>query len=299
LLRQLGRLIVIVQSLVAISFSATPREIYSGSCVYIFYKPTPNETTTGSGFLMIRPVGIQLPGNVSGQAVLITNKHVLPSEGTERVLTMRVQITDKGVTNIKEIDVPICGKDGRYLPTVSIHRIADVAVVRVTEQIIKNNIKAEFIPVDSLGTKARVKNVALVGDEVYMLGYPAGIYDVRNVNPIWRIGIVSTSPVMGYSFTEQLQRTWHLPSNVDGFLIDAQVYPGSSGSMVVFKPQVSSFDAPSVVMAGGPRSIPYVMGIVSDSIPIVDVNLRLITRMGLGIVQSADVIQETIDVLFK
>jgi len=44
--------------------------------------------------------------------------------------------------------------------------------------------------------------------------------------------------------------------------------------------------------------MPYVLGILSDSIPVVDANLRLVTRMGLGIVQSADAINEAIEFFF-
>jgi hypothetical protein len=131
------------------------------------------------------------------------------------------------------------------------------------------------------------------------LGYPAGLFDTRNANPIWRIGIVATSPLLGYAFPELLQKNFRLPAYVDGFLIDAQVYPGSSGSMVVNKPQTTSFDSPGSVMAGGPRAIPYILGIASDSIPIIDGSLKLITRMGLGAVQSADSVNETIEAFFK
>jgi hypothetical protein len=77
------------------------------------------------------------------------------------------------------------------------------------------------------------------------------------------------------------------------------VYPGSSGGVVVVKPQAISFDSPSGLLAGGPRAIIYVLGIVSDSIPVIDASLNLVTRMGLGIVQSADAVNVTIEDFFK
>ena len=126
-----------------------------------------------------------------------------------------------------------------------------MAAVAITRAIVANNVPLDFVPTTLLGTKDKLKNTtALVGDEIYILGYPAGLYDTRNAYPIWRIGIIATSPQLGYAFPEALQTIWKLPSHVDGFLIDAQVYPGSSGSAVVVKPQAISFDSPSAILAG-------------------------------------------------
>jgi len=42
-------------------------------------------------------------------------------------------------------------------------------------------MKMEFVFTTLLGTAERLgKEVALVGDEIYILGYPAGIFDTRN-----------------------------------------------------------------------------------------------------------------------
>ena len=212
---------------------------------------------------------------------------------------MRVTTGTHVAPSTNTLEIPIVGGDGKYLNTVHLHAKNDVAVVAVTRDIAEGKMKLDFIFTTQLGIKERLKDdLALVGDEIYILGYPAGIFDSRNANPIWRVGIISTSPLLGYAFPEPLQAAWHLPAYVDGFLIDAQVYPGSSGSIVVSKPNATSFDSPSAVTIGGHRSNTYVLGILSDSIPILDANLHLVTRMGLGIVQSADAINETIESFF-
>lgn len=276
------------------------REVFSNSAVHLAYSIGP-ESSTGSGFILFRPMDGPkgADGSVSGWAFLITNKHVLPPEGKECKLSMRVTSGTLSSPTTKTIELPIVGADGKYLKTVRLHAKNDVAVVAVTDEVVSAKMKLEFVFTTQLGTKAKLGDVALVGDEVYILGYPAGIYDTRNANPVWRVGIVSTSPLLGYAFPEAMQKMWHLPSFVDGFLIDAQIYPGSSGSMVVNVPTSASFDAPGTVFAGGPRAVPYVLGILSDSIPIADSNLRLVTRMGLGIVQSADAINDTIEAFFE
>jgi hypothetical protein len=46
---------------------------------------------------------------------------------------------------------------------------------------------------------------------------------------------------------------------------------------------------------GGKRSVPYILGIVSKSIPIEDFGNT--QRMGLGVVYGADTIRETINLV--
>jgi hypothetical protein len=295
------KLIILEMCLFGVAHPATLREVFSNSAVHLSYA-LGTQSSSGSGLILLRPNGVPNADSqtVQGRAFLVTNKHVLPPEGTECNIAMRVTTISGGAPSMKAIDIPIVGADGKYLATVHFHSKNDVAAVEVTGEVLKNSVRPEFVPTTLLGTKARIKSdVGLVGDDVYILGYPAGLFDSRNANPIWRIGIVATSPLEGYAFPEALQTTWHLPSFVDGFLVDSQVYPGSSGSVVVNKPHDTSFDRPGVVMAGGPMATPYVLGIISDSIPIIDNSLHLITRMGLGVVQSADAINETVESFFK
>lgn len=298
---KLARFLLGILCFCSLAHAASLREVFANSTVYLSYTIGAS-SSSGSGFILFRPTDPSKANgtSISGQAFLITNKHVLPPEGKECKLSMRVTTGSLAAPSVRTIEIPIVGADGKYLNTVHPHPKNDVVAVAVTRDIVEGKMSLEFVPTTLLGTTEKLRNngVALVGDEIYILGYPAGIFDTRNANPIWRIGIVSTSPLLGYSFPESLQIRWDLPAHVDGFLIDAQVYPGSSGSMVVNMPTSTSFDFPGTVMAGGPRSVPYVLGIVSDSIPIIDVNLRLVTRMGLGVVQSADAINETIESFF-
>ena len=76
--------------------------------------------------------------------------------------------------------------------------------------------------------------------------------------------------------------------DMNGFLLDANIYPGSSGSLVVLAPENCGCNKSS----GLP---PYILGIVSGSIPIFDASLRAYSRIGLGMVYSADTIREVLD----
>ena len=273
----------------------TRREVFSNSAVHL--SRTCGDVF-GSGFIFFRPVD---PSNEKvGQAFLVTNRHLIPPEGTECGLELRVAVTDDGVPSVKMVAIPVVGKDGRYLDTIRLHKDNDITAINVTAQLVASGMTLDFVPIGLLGTTARLKGgkVALVGDDIYMIGYPAGIYDKRNAFPIWRVGIIATSPLLGYAFPDTMQKAYRLPAFINGFLIDAHVYPGSSGSAVVVKPGAVSFDAPSAVTAGGPRSITYVLGLTSDSLPIADFGGKVPTRIGIGIVQSADAISETIEAFF-
>jgi hypothetical protein len=114
-----------------------------------------------------------------------------------------------------------------------------------------------LIPSDSF------KDAAVgIGTEIYLLGYSDGIYDPRNVSPILRIRIISTEPDKDFSFDPRLQAKYGLPEKLPGFLIDANVFPGSSGSMVIRRTNI----VPGY-SSGGKPSVPYILGIVSKSPP--------------------------------
>jgi len=70
-----------------------------------------------------------------------------------------------------------------------------------------------------------------VGDDVLVVGYPRGFFDRANIFPVVKSGVVSSR--------------WG--ANFEGkpyFLIDAKLFPGSSGSIVISKPQ-------NIAIAGG------------------------------------------------
>ena len=289
-------LIAAALALAGSSYSLTQRDVFSNSAVHLSRTCADR---SGSGFIFFRPAGTS--NEKVGKVFLATNKHVIPPEGVECSLEMRVATTANGAPSIKTVIIPVVGKDGKYLDTVRLHKENDIAAINVTPQVAASGMALDFVAVGLLGTKARLKgtDVALIGDEIYMIGYPAGLYDKRNAFPIWRVGIIATSPLLGYSLPDIIQQSLKLPAFIDGFLIDAHVYPGSSGSAVVVKPGAISFDAPNIVTSGGPRSITYVLGLVSDSIPIGDFEGKVPARIGIGIVQSADAISETIEAFFK
>ena len=102
-------------------------------------------------------------------------------------------------------------------------------------------------------------------------------------------------PTEGYAFNDALRKQFGLPDRIDGFLVDANVFPGSSGSVVILKQQPTTIGPGGGTVVSAAKKIPYVLGIVSGSIPINDTALGTVQRMGLGVVYGAEAIRSVID----
>jgi len=271
---------------------------FLNSSVLISFQMSSGRTLFGSGFLVFKQIDKD-----KGHVFLVTNKHLLPPEGPGKSIKIRVVRRIADNVQITEVNVPVVGENGKYLSSVRLHpkEDFDIAAINITKQIIEQGIEANWIPLSLFATKNKLdeENIT-IGDEIFLLGYPDAIYDPRNVSPILRQGIIATEPTQGYAFNEKLTKKYNLPDQIDGFLIDANVFPGSSGSLVILKPQPSTVGPHGGTMISSAKKTPYVLGIVSGSIPIIEIyqyreaRLPSFQRMGLGIVYSAESIKETI-----
>ena len=270
-------------SMVLISYAVTAS---SGDSSQEATKPPKTlSVMNGTGFLLFGEVGIS-----KAKVYLVTNRHLLPPEGQPKDIQLRLVVREKdGAAKIEEISVPIVGSDGKYLPSVRVHRdpATDVAAVNIAraafgskfESLIQAIKTGRYLNSSMLLATQRMSAEGVgKGSQVYILGYPAAIFDPRNISPVLRVGWISTDPQEGFNFSPEL-RTMNFPEHINGFLLDANIYPGSAGSLVV--------------LATGQR--PYILGIVSGSIPIFDASLHASSRIGLGMVYSADTIREVLD----
>lgn len=226
--------------------------------------------------------------------LLVTNKHVLPPEANNSPVFLKVNNFTETKKAVRDFEIQLFDDVGRYLPKVKFNpRGYDIAVVDVTQDLDKNqltNIRILSTSILAVQSKPPIGLRALpatLGDSVYILGYPVGIYDPRTAYPILRLGIIATDPQNKFEFNARLRQKYGFPAKIDGFLIDAAIFPGSSGSLVLRKPINNEF----------PYS-PYAVGIISDSIPIDDEELKSEQRIGLAVVYSSDAIIETM-ALFK
>ena len=128
-----------------------------------------------------------------------------------------------------------------------------------------------------------------VAENVYFVGYPDNRYDMVNNLPLVRTGMIASNPKYDYNGSPT-------------FIIDAQVFPGSSGSPVYIDLTYENMKNGQIIV--GKRDI-KLLGIVSatmirnNQLKSLETNTRYLTEevLGLGIVYKATAIKEVIDSL--
>ena len=180
------------------------------------------ERSVGTGFIFEQKwkdpkTGSELTGNF-----LVTNKHVIADadKGTIR-FTLRTD-DDSGPELGKWFDVNI---DRRQWKWWAGHPVEDVDIAvfplnPILEILKKRRVNPFFSVVDA---KLLPENSPF-GDlnaleRILFVGYPNGVYDASNNLPVIRSGITATAPGVDYEGRPR-------------FLIDASVFPGSSGSPI-------------------------------------------------------------------
>ena len=118
-------------------------------------------------------------------------------------------------------------------------------------------------------------------EEIIFVGYPIGLYDERNLLPITRQGITATHPGIDYQGRPI-------------FLIDASVFPGSSGSPVFLHKPGLSLDGQQLSLT---RSN-VLLGVVAESMALQDTSaVEQLAQQGEQIVRFSQMID--IGVVFK
>ena len=162
---------------------------------------------------------------------LVTNRHVaLPKIDDHEMIPDIFTFNLRQVINGKVEWLPISLSKMDYLKRLKVHRDPeiDVAVINVCD-LITPQMASKITLINSVGlTNDNLpENSVLpinVGDDILVAGYPRGFYDTVNKFPIVKSGIISTK--WGSNFDDNPY-----------FLIDAKLFPGSSGSVVLTKPQ--------------------------------------------------------------
>lgn len=204
---------------------------------------TDGRGSTGTGFFFSYP----LDGERS-IPVIVTNKHVIEGAQTGTfVLTARNENGEPILGSYETIRLdsfesgwlkhPDPAVDLAVFPIAPLLNAADAA----GKKIFFLPLNERLIPTDEV--------LATLGgiEDITMIGYPNGIWDVRNNMPIVRKGITATNPKNDYN---------GLPL----FVIDCACFPGSSGSPVLIFNQGGYTDAQGNTHLGANRVI--LMGVL-------------------------------------
>jgi hypothetical protein len=255
----------------------------------------------GTGFLVIRRLEKE---RKQGKVFLVTNKHVIHPDGESRKkaqsLTLYLNLREKdGTVAGKSFQLPLT-EDGHRLWREHPHPMVDVLAVDVTAFVNEHpNLENRGADYSLFATPEILKQENITeGEEVLILGYPLGLFHTRTHSPLVRQGIVATR------IGERIQVRLRSPAGeiqrveIPGFLVDAAIIPGSSGSPVVLKPIIGRKVKDRIVME---TATPYLLGIVSatETAAIRLEGYAFSALAGLGIVYDAATVQETIEPFFS
>lgn len=249
---------------------------------------TPTSRSTGTGFLLIYPASGDLL-----RPVLITNKHVLEG-ATSVAFTMPAEGEDgqpanRGTSNtVNNFSTNLWAGHPDSGVDIAAMFLGDVMTAMGNNGA--HPFYRGFTP-DQLATQDFANSLDAI-EQVTMIGYPSGLFDRASMLPIARRGQTATPIFNDYN-------------NLPAFLIDASVFPGSSGSPVVLydRGTYTTRDGTArlgtrmallgVVAAVHTRQVNGVVQMVSAGVATFD------DVIDLGIVFKASAIQETVFALFE
>lgn len=168
-------------------------------------------TSTGTGFLFNFQIdeSLFIP-------TLVTNKHVIDGSNTTTIVVSCINVSGQWANERVVIETPL------WL----LHPDSDTDLCLLPMQPVYNLLmekgkRAYVAPLDEtlIPSQSQIEELTAIED-IIMVGYPDGIWDQYNNQPIIRKGITATHPMNDFNGKQE-------------FLIDAACFPGSSGSPVL------------------------------------------------------------------
>lgn len=179
-----------------------------------------------------------------------------------------------------EIDITDFEKAWIFHPQSNVDlAILPISLILNTAYAQKFEIFTPFLTESTIPISQDIADNIGVISEIFMLGYPNGLWDEVNNLPLLRRGLTATSPIYNFNGKQE-------------FLIDCACFPGSSGSPIfIYKP--SGHSTPNGDFIVG-RELFYLIGILYagpqhlasgelEILPIATHNLKVGVPNNLGI----------------
>lgn len=236
----------------------------------------------GTGFLLTHQVGED-----AYKVYLISNKHVLAGAASIAITFTKSKDGEADVGNTLRLPIANVAANVVGHPDPDV----DIAILACTNlfNLLPNQLYFKAASYDMLATFDEPE--LSIAENVYFVGYPDNRYDTTNNLPLIRTGLIASHPK--YNFNGK-----------PVFIIDAQVFPGSSGSPVYIDLTYENMKNGQIVV--GKRTV-KLLGIVSatmvrnNQLKAIQTATNFVTQevLGLGIVFKSTAIKELIDSMPK
>lgn len=250
----------------------------------------------GTGFFVMDPLEPG-PPPLTANILILTNKHVIDpdSEGRKLATAVHLSLVRK---NPDGSFTPVSGeyplRTNAGIPIWREHPDEDVDVLAINAGPLVNAIPGmanTLLEPRALCSAADWNRFDVrAGQNVLVVGYPAGIREVATNRPIVRHGIISSDPQAPFTTTRR-ENGVEVERVVRGFVIDCQGLRGSSGSPVILDTPPTGVTRIVASTGGRVSPDPVAIGIVSQG---------WITELPdvLTLAYSAETIRETVQ-LFR
>lgn len=250
----------------------------------------------GTGFIVFHQWAPDAKG-----PFLVTNKHVVQGTTSGHLTFTAMDVSAEELSPALGNSTSINVSNGNWQWTGHPSDDIDVTVLSLAPILTLLRLGTEKPFYKSIPTEMAPGHVELESldavEEVLFVGYPSGIFDQANNLPIFRKGITATPPSIDYDA---------MPI----FLIDASVFPGSSGSPVFIYNTGPWSTREGVPMVGRRVIFLGILGSVyhrednnslrlEEIIASVRPFVRTTQMIDLGIVYKARTVLETIEHLLR
>ncbi len=238
-----------------------------------------------TGFLL----KVDFPQNPEESLVLlVSNKHVLEGSQKFNITFHRRNVA----SNLPQLGQTLTSQATRPTPFIHPDPKIDLACINISSVISQLGSQIYYKFLDKRVFANFTEPELDVGQRVIFIGYPENRYDQRHNLPIVRSGVTASHPRLNYNGEEQ-------------FLIDAQVFPGSSGSPVFLNMKDAQYNRGQIILGSGPAYL--FVGVVSATmirnniITSVPTNLLGVSQevIGLGLVFKATALNSFINLVLQ
>ena len=241
----------------------------------------------GSGFLL----KVDFPQNPEESLVLlVSNRHVFKGSQRFNITFHRRNVA----SNLPQLGQTLTCQitNQSYAPFFHPDTKIDLACVNISSAISQLGPQIYYKFLDKRIFANFTELELDVGQRVIFIGYPENRYDQSHNLPILRSGVTASHPRLNYNGKAQ-------------FLIDAQVFPGSSGSPVFLNMKEAQYNRGQIILGSG---LPYLfVGVVSATMIRNNIVSPLPTSLlgisqeviGLGLVFKATALDSLVNLILQ